>query len=336
MNSKELVLFSAIGEEVPRIPVVPLIGIHAARISRINPIEALFKSSEKQANSLIYAFNYYKYDGIFHYMDLTVEAEAIGCKIEEKGGVPTVVKGANIDEVEKNLPLNPKKDGRLHIFSDTIRRVRELRDIPVGAYITGPFTLTGHLMGVDTLMLSLLEDEEYVKEVMDVCTDLVLPYLDELVDSGADIITILEPTASSSIISPEFFKKFVVRYVKKIVKSIYMRDVLSCLHICGNTTPIIEDMCDTKANILSIDGDVDIMYAIKKANRKNVAIFGNIHPTRILLDGNTEDVRNAVKGCIKVAHDTLFILSSGCEVPYDAPEENILEMVKIAKTMLRD
>ena len=60
--------------------------------------------------------------------------------------------------------------------------------------------------------------------------------------------------------------------------------------------------------------------------------MGNLNPTEILLRGSVEEVEKASIACIEAAaQNGGYILGSGCEVPMDAPEENIKAMVRIAR-----
>ena len=58
-------------------PVMPLVGIHGALLASID-IETALKKREFMANSQLHALRLYGYDGIISFMDLTLEAEALG------------------------------------------------------------------------------------------------------------------------------------------------------------------------------------------------------------------------------------------------------------------
>ena len=76
----------------------------------------------------------------------------------------------------------------------------------------------------------------------------------------------------------------------------------------------------------SCDTAVDL--AVAKANiGDRMALMGNVAPVNTLMQGTPEDVRRESYECIeKAGLDGGFILSSGCEIPRDTPDENTIAM----------
>ena len=60
--------------------------------------------------------------------------------------------------------------------------------------------------------------------------------------------------------------------------------------------------------------------------------MGNVHPIEALWYGAPSSVTDASRICIeKAAQNGRFILAPVCEVPKDAPNENVIAMVDSAK-----
>jgi len=103
------------------------------------------------------------------------------------------------------------------------------------------------------------------------------------------------------------------------------------LHICGATSPILGMMVATGARIVELDYLVDLEFA-KREIGGSVCIEGNVNPTRALFAGRPGDVERETRECItKAGQGGGFILSSGCEVPMNAPMENVRAMVLAAR-----
>jgi uroporphyrinogen decarboxylase len=100
------------------------------------------------------------------------------------------------------------------------------------------------------------------------------------------------------------------------------------LHICGKTQPIWEAMADTHADCLSIDNAADL-EAAKHAVGNRVRLMGNIPPSEIMLQGTRDEVREAVRACVRKAHDNPrgLIVASGCSLPVETPYGNIDAML---------
>ena len=81
-------------------------------------------------------------------------------------------------------------------------------------------------------------------------------------------------------------------------------------------------MVETGAAAISVDEPTNLAKAIEVARGKAVVI-GNVS-TNLFLSDTKDDMERAVKNCIDIAaHNSGFILASGCEVPGIAPTEKI-------------
>jgi len=53
-------------------------------------------------------------------------------------------------------------------------------------------------------------------------------------------------------------------------------------------------------------------------------ICGNFNPVAVLYHGNPELVHNQVLRCMSIAGRNRSMISPGCEIPRDAPQENVI------------
>jgi len=108
-----------------------------------------------------------------------------------------------------------------------------------------------------------------------------------------------------------------------IVARSHARGMPICLHICGQTLPIIEMMASTGADILSVD-QID-MVAAKNLVGTKACLLGNVKPAETLLKGTPAAVMAEVRNIIEQVGDSPkgLIISSGCEVPFHTPPENL-------------
>ena len=323
-------------EESSRIPVIPLVGLYSSACSGY-PINDLLRDGNLQAKSQLAALQCFKYDGVFTCMDLTVEAEALGASITFQQADFPYVSGhpAESPGAVFNLELSSIKETRLLTFVDATKQLvnRVGRSHLVSTYIIGPFTLAGHLIGVESLLEHAIEDPELTKKVVNYCQEVLEPLIEAYISGGTHNVVILEPTASSSIISPKFFEKYSAPDLSKMVSRIHKGGIKATIHICGNTLPILHPMCDTKADALSIDSAVDLKEA-KEIVRKRTTLIGNVDTT-LILTASKENVQKAAEDCLKkAAQEGGFILSTGCDLPLETPEQNLQELVNAAMRYL--
>jgi len=97
---------------------------------------------------------------------------------------------------------------------------------------------------------------------------------------------------------------------------------------------LIKEMAESGVAALSLDSiefRVDLAQAAEKVP-KDVAVIGNISPTRVLKDGSVETVRDAVTILLKrMKPYKNFILSTGCDVPPQTPIENLTVFMQTAR-----
>lgn len=316
-------------EEPERIPVIPLIGVYASTITGI-PMKDLLIDPRAQSDALLKSMRKFKYDGVLNVMDLTVEAEALGAEVVFPPDELPYINRSPLEEMEdiEDFSLEDSKDSRIPVFVKSTRLLsKAVGDSHlVSSYIIGPFTLAGHLLGVAKLLETTLEDKASVQDFVSSCRSILTPYLNQLIEAGAHNIVILEPTASNSVISPQYFRDFSAPYIQRMITQIHSNGAAATLHICGKTNQIVENMCDTGADVLSIDSAVDLTNAKQTAHERSV-LLGNVDTT-LLLRGTSTEVKNAAEKCI---HDASngggFILSSGCDFPIKTPQENLTALL---------
>ena len=99
------------------------------------------------------------------------------------------------------------------------------------------------------------------------------------------------------------------------------------LHICGDTSTLIDHMIATGANALSIEEKVTPENAVQIMNHR-IPLVGNIGVVRPLLQGTPEDCTAMANRCCKAGFD---LVAPGCGLAARVPKANIDAMVKAVK-----
>ncbi len=336
MNSYERVMRAIELGEPDRVPVVPQITYTTSRITGIKSSEAT-RSAQKMADALLAGYRAARYDGIYVGWEssFNLVAEAMGCKLMmPEDGIPSVSESPvkRPEDVEKVRIPDPEKDGRLPIYLRAIDLVaKDVKGrIPILSYVPGPLTLAGLLRGTSQALMDLIVNPDLIRSLMKLTAEASTRFGLAKVEHGADIIVVADPTASSTMISPKMFDQFPLLHLRQILSSIKKAGGIPSLHICGNTTPILERMSETGTKILELDYMVNLAEAKAEIGGR-VCLLGNLNPTGPILSGRPEDVEKEAREAIGVAaRGGGFILSSGCEVPLDAPIDNVRAMVAAA------
>ena len=328
MTPKETLIRVMHHEETDQIPWVPFAGVHAGYLLGYDATEIL-QDEEKLFQSLMEVNKLYRPSGQPVIFDLQVEAECLGCELRwAKDAPPSVSKHPLEGTEELTTPcyctLPTKESGRIPMILRVMRRMKEAVGDTTALYglICGPFTLATHLRGNDIFM-DMYDDEDAVAEFLDYCNAVAKKMAVYYIEAGMDVIAVVDPLISQ--ISSDHFEQFMHKPFSELFAHIRSLGALSSFFVCGDATRNIEVMCKTGPDAVSIDENVDILAAKRITDRYNIAIGGNIPLTTVMLHGNQQDNMKFVVELLNSIEDKKnFILSPGCDMPYEVPVENVI------------
>ncbi|MBN1154914.1 uroporphyrinogen decarboxylase family protein [candidate division KSB1 bacterium] len=278
----------------------------------------------------------YHPDAMFPLMDLSVEANALGrYTVFPVADSATVVKDHfEIAQLTMQRQINISYDTRLQGYVETMKlmNIGLPGDIIKGAYVTGPYSLAGLIMGADEAAMATILEPEKLTELCEFTTEKIQEYVQLLIGADAQVICILEPSAV--MLGPDQFEQFSSSYVKHITNLCKYTNVATVYHTCGNTMHLIEKMAESGVDAISLDSPeagVDLPTVAKRLD-DSVVIMGNINPTGSILFSKPEDVERDVKSLLEsMAPYPNFIVSTGCDLPQETPLENIEAFIRTAR-----
>ena len=328
MTPKETLIRVMHHEETDQVPWVPFAGVHAGHLLGYDATEIL-QDEEKLFQSLMEVNKLYRPSGQPVIFDLQVEAECLGCELRwAKDAPPSVSKHPLEGTEELTTPcyctLPTKESVRIPMILRVMRWMKEAVGDTTALYglICGPFTLATHLRGNDIFM-DMYDDEDAVAEFLDYCNAVAKKMAEYYIEAGMDVIAVVDPLISQ--ISSDHFEQFMHKPFSELFAHIRSLGALSSFFVCGDATRNIEVMCKTGPDAVSIDENVDILAAKRITDRYNIAIGGNIPLTTVMLHGNQQDNMKFVVELLNSIEDKKnFILSPGCDMPYEVPVENVI------------
>jgi len=307
---------------------IPLAGYPGTQLTGSTVKQNEF-NAELQARSLYKLVERTGCDGVFTMMDLSVEAGSLGLPVRfplEDSATIEWHPVKHVSDLQQYKVIDPMYDGRVWVFVETVRMLKRRMHVPVGGYVIGPFTLAGLMMGANEIAMATLENPNLVLATVNFAERVVIAYAKALEEAGADMIAVLDPTCV--ILSPQAYRQFCSPSIENVIRHLA---VPAILHICGNTEHLVEPMCDTGAQGLSLDSMVDFPRIAPKVPG-DVVLIGNINPTTTMLYGSRQDVRRETTALLEaMAAYPNFLMSTGCDLPANTPIENITEMVQTTK-----
>ncbi len=328
-------------ESCGRTPVNNFAVVTAARYAGITVDEARRNPEVSAKVAIDYALAT-ESDFVKPVLDSQVVLEDLGMDVrfpeDDYGSVP-----GHIVETEEDLDkvhvFDPSNASECPGFSESILRSLSIcsdilpEDLHICGLSWGPISTAGYLMGAENMVLAMMMDPDIVKKTVAKCAELVSVMERAMLDSGATVMWMADPTSSGDLISPDMFDEFSKAALTKVISDVRKEhDAPNFLHICGNTLGTISHVKSTGADCLSFDHAVDPAEARREAGR-DLALMGNVDPVRLIMTGTPEEVTAQSYRIIESAGmEGGLILAPGCETPISSPFENVLAMGRAGRT----
>lgn len=338
MNSLERVQAVLHGETPDYLPIIPQSFMFAMRTGGYN-IGTVNRNPAIMAKCHMESREKFGYDGCVIDVDDSTLAEACGAKVIYRDDEVAVVDERNpilkdLREIDDLKMPNPKSDGRLPEWLETTSRIAEKigkEAFIIGRADQGPFSLLSLLRGTEEFMIDLMEeDEDVILHALEWCTKVHADFAAAQLEAGAHASSMGDAYASPNLVSPNLYREFAFPFEKKVVEAVQKNDNLYSIHICGDTSGIIENMGQTGARILEVDWKVDLEKA-RAVVPGGTVLMGNVDPSFPLYQGTPEDVDAAVRKVVESTRGQGIIISSGCAVGGNTSPENMKAMVAAAR-----
>ena len=324
MTPKQRVAARLAGQSVDKIPNLNIVMAFAARQASASYRTYVTDYRVLVEGNLI-CCEKFGIDMVSAISDPMREAHGFGARvILPEDGVPYCEEPLirELADIRKLKPIDPCEDVRM---ADRLLAVERYRSeagtkYPILGWVEGALAEAADLRGVSTLMMDLFEAPEAVHELLEICTEQSIRFAAAQIAAGADYIGIGDAVAS--LVGPRHYEEFALPYEQRIIRAVHDAGARAKLHICGNISPLLSLVPESGADIVDVDFMVDFAAA-NRAFAGKCSACGNFHPVEVLLQGNPETVRQAVRSCTAAGNETAFI-AAGCEVPKMTPEPNLL------------
>lgn len=324
MTSLERLRNRLLGKQVDRIPNLNILMAFAAHYAGV-PYSEFILNPEKKAHANIKCHTDFGIDAVTVMSDPFVEAEAFGCRVEyPEDDHPHCVEHAIKDysDVDK---LRVREVSECRRMSATVKVIELYKrtfcnEVPIIGWVEGPIAEFSDIYDINNAMMDLIAEPEWCEHVMDICTEQAILFAREQIRAGAHIIGIGD--AAASLIGQKLYADMIFPREKHIVDAIHEAGALCKLHICGNISPILDDIARLRVDVVDIDSMVNFTEADRKLSGIS-SVNGNLDPVRSVMNGNPQEIRREIDMLIKNTGNTSMICG-GCEIPKNTPYENLL------------
>lgn len=333
MNSLERLIASGKGERLDCVPVAPGIG-HYAAVKAGQPVTAVAWNPELMASVVIQSVERHGHDSCSPITDYGHGTESMGSTAVIRDWEQTYVGEYAVqteaDVARLKLP-DPLKDGRMPVIIECEQILVEQlgNSVGINGGLSGPLSFAANLRGPQQILYDMIDRPGMVHDMMALAFEATKAFGEaQVLRGGVGTVNIYDPMAT--MISNSMVEEFSFAYLEPLISHIHSLGSLVLLHICNDTSRLINRMVEIGADILSLDVQVDLAKA-KEIVGGRASISGNVATNNLALLSPDEIYQESCRCIQKAASGGRYTLSSSCEVPFETPPENIDAMIRAAR-----
>lgn len=332
LSPKERLLRTLNKQSVDRPPIICPGGMMNSAIVEIMKETGHTLPSAHHSEELMTALsadvqNYTSFENFGIPFCMTVEAEVLGSEINY-GSLecePKIQKEVfhSVKEVSFLRQGAMSKNHRVATVVQSIYNLSKKNSgIPVIGSLTGPFSTAASLVEPMQFLKELRRESEASHRFIDYVCDHLIEYAKLMVDNGASVISIADPTATGEILGPKMFEEYAVTYLNKVVDRLHEMNVPVIVHICGRMDAVKQQIAMLHGDALSVDAFVNLKNI--KTEIPNVATMGNLS-TYLLEFGTPDKIYMQTE---RLLDDRINIIAPACGLSTSTPLDNIKAFTK--------
>lgn len=209
-----------------------------------------------------------------------------------------------------------------------------------GSFLTGEFwfgfdVTHSWMVGTETLLIAMLENPEWVKDMIGTYLDSCIALFDRIWDAGYTFDEIFWPDdmgyKGTAFFSAETYREIVKPFHQKACQWAHNKGIYAHLHSCGDINALVPDILDAGVdalNPLEVKAGMDPLE-LKEKYGDRVVLHGGINA---VLWPEREQILEEIKRTVPVLkRDGGYIFSSDHSIPNNVSLENFREIVAAVK-----
>jgi len=315
-------MFDLIGKKILNYPQFAFIPLEILDFE----LYEVYNSVDKQMEVADYMAEHFPTDFVAPLDDGVLFKEVIGVPLIKFPKDSPSSKEAimfTVEDIDNAKKIIVEKEPRMKKNLEVIKKLKKkYPEKEIILSLEGPFTLAGELASPEKLARKLIKDREFVEKLLKYTMSIIKEYATAGVNAGATVVQISEPLGV--ILNNKRFAEFITPHVKGIWEDL---NCCKILHVCGDTTKLINGMKATGCNGISIDQVMDMEKILKE--NKDVAVIGNLDPVDSVLKKSSTELKEEIQGFLKkMSKYPNFVFSTGCDCVTKTPIENLRILVE--------
>lgn len=291
---------------------------------------------EKVVQCQVEAVRKFDYDWVMVFPDDYVEFEPLGLKMRDDDhspAIPIEYLPMGVETLKRFRSPDIHSALRIPMHLEWIRRIKQtLGDtVCVMGRIACPFSAAALVYGIETLLVSLIDNPGLVRDNLAYFAEYEVAYAQAQIDAGADGLWLGDCVASSRFISQKHFAEFAIPAAAQVSSRLSSAGKFLIYHTCESSLPFLHLQAQIPASAVNV-GEGVAMPLVREALRDvEKCLTGNLDP-KLVRDGTPGEVATATE---KLIRENLpggaYIFCTGEDIMQTTPAENVTAMVQTAR-----
>jgi len=168
-------------------------------------------------------------------------------------------------------------------------------DFQLWGLAMGLFERGWYLRGTENLLVDMIEEEEFVEELLDGIMNVHLAFIDMLCErTNVDAIYGGDDVCDQRgvIMGLERWRQFFKPRQKQLIERAHSHGIPYIMHSCGNVLPLIDDLIEIGLDGLeSLQPEAVDLATLKQKAKGKLALIGGMGVQKMLFSGTPEEIR---------------------------------------------
>lgn len=187
------------------------------------------------------------------------------------------------------------------------------------------------LRGLESFYIDLVENPEFVHELLDAIADYNIAQVKKALEYDIDAVYFGDDWGQQHglLMGYDLWKEFIFPRLKKMYGVVRAAGKKVFIHSCGDVDELFDDLVSIGLGVFNpFQPEVMDIAPLMARYRGKLAFWGGISTQRTMPYGSPDDVRAEVRKMIQLGSEGGYILSPAHAVEGDVPLENLLALIE--------
>ena len=189
------------------------------------------------------------------------------------------------------------------------------------------------LRGLENLYLDIIENPEFVHELLNTIAEYNIAQLHKALEYDIDAVYFGDDWGQQQglLMGYPLWREFIFPVIQRMYAEVRKAGKFVFIHSCGDVDELFDDLVSIGLRVFNpFQPEVMDVEQLMKQYSGKLAFWGGVSTQRTLPYGTSDQVREEVRRMLRLGSDGGYILSPAHAVEGDVPVENLMALIEEA------